>query len=136
MTTIFHLSAGHGISPRGFWYSWAEELLIVVTIFGLVAAYVTGRSRLRQRSSWVVFPEWRTWRYSGWVLAFVIAMLSPVAAYSEDVFAVHMIQHRLLLLGAPLVRMLWALPASARNTVSCWLRPGRYSSYFPEQSPV
>lgn len=126
-------SAGHGVSPRGFWSSWVEEPLMVVAVFALVAAYVTGRSRLQGRSARIVFPAWRTWCYAGGVLAFVLALLSPIAAYSEELFAMHMVQHLLLLLvappllllGAPLIPLLWALPGGARRRVSRWLRPGQ-----------
>jgi putative membrane protein len=126
------LSGGHGISPRGFWYSWATEPLLTVAVFGAVTAYGLGLSRLRTTAPEIDFPRWRVWCYAGGVLAFCIALLSPVAVSSEGLFSMHMVQHLLLLLvapplilmGAPFLPLLWALPTGQRRTVGRWMRPG------------
>lgn len=127
------LSAGHGVSPRGFWYSWVEEPVMTVAVFLAVAVYFIGLARLRRAAPRLTFPQWRVWCYVGGVLAFVIALLSPIAAYSEELFAMHMVQHLLLLvaapplilMGAPLLPALWALPTEPRHRVSRLLRPGK-----------
>src|SRR5206468_5225942 len=56
---------------------------------------------------------------AGW-LTLVIALVSPVDVLGGILFSAHMVQHELLMivaaplvvLGRPLVVMLWALPAS------------------------
>lgn len=61
----------------------------------------------------------------------VMALLSPIAIYSERLFFMHMVQHLLLLLiapplllmGAPLVPSLWGLPTSLRRAVGRRLGP-------------
>jgi putative membrane protein len=59
---------------------------------------------------------------AGW-LTIVVAQVSPLAWLSEQLFSAHMTQHELLMLiaapllvlGRPLVVMMWALPATARR---------------------
>ncbi|MBA3377680.1 MAG: cytochrome c oxidase assembly protein [Chloroflexia bacterium] len=51
---------------------------------------------------WFDFPAWRAWCYLGGVLAFCIALLSPVAADSEVLFSMRMVQHLLLTPVPPL----------------------------------
>jgi cytochrome c oxidase assembly factor CtaG len=58
----------------------------------------------------------------GWLVT-VLALLSPLHAISEQLFVAHMVQHELLMavaapllvVGRPLVPMLWALPSPARR---------------------
>jgi putative membrane protein len=67
------------------------------------------------------------------IIAVALALLSPIAVYSERLFFMHMIQHLLLLLvappllllGRPLVPSLWGLPAPWRVRVGQELVPGR-----------
>jgi putative membrane protein len=62
---------------------------------------------------------------SGW-LALAAALLSPVDRLGNELFAMHMIQHEilmliaapLLVLGRPLVVFLWAFPKDARGSIS------------------
>lgn len=131
MITLPLLSGGHNLSPRGFWYSWADEPLMSILVVALAAMYVIGWSRLHDESPRSV-PVWRLWCYLGGVLAFAAALLSPIAAYSEELFAMHMVQHLLLLiaapplilLGAPFLPMLWSLPRSWRRPIARLGRPG------------
>jgi cytochrome c oxidase assembly factor CtaG len=63
----------------------------------------------------------------------VVALVSPLDALSDRLFAAHMIQHELLMvvaaplavLGSPLVAARWALPSTARPGVVNWLRRRR-----------
>jgi putative membrane protein len=64
----------------------------------------------------------------GWLTLF-IALVSPLDYISGELFAVHMVQHLLLILvaapllvwGAPLFVSIWALPASTRRKVAGWM---------------
>lgn len=65
---------------------------------------------------------------AGWVVL-VLALVSPLDAVSGELFAVHMVQHLLLILiaapllvwGAPLFVSVWALPRRARKRVAGWM---------------
>ena len=64
---------------------------------------------------------------AGW-LALFIALVSPVDALGGILFSAHMVQHELLMivaapmlvLGRPLIAMLWALPARWRSPAAQW----------------
>ena len=126
------LSTGHAISPRGFWYSWPVEPLVAVGLFAGLVLYLIGWKRLSLTAAAMV-PRWRWWCYIASIVTIVLALLSPIAAYSEQLFAMHMVQHLLLLLiappllllGAPLLPALWALPVNARRAVGRRLAPGQ-----------
>ncbi|HEU4565689.1 MAG TPA: cytochrome c oxidase assembly protein, partial [Gemmatimonadaceae bacterium] len=65
--------------------------------------------------------------WAGW-LTLVIALVSPLHPLGEALFSAHMVQHELLMvvaapllvLGRPIVPMLWALPIRWRRTVGGW----------------
>lgn len=104
----------------------------MLAIFTAVVVYIIGRSRLQAEAPAYPLPIWRVACYFGGVLAFSLALLSPITAYSEQLFSMHMVQHLLLLLvapplillGLPFLPALWALPKSTRKTVGRWFRPG------------
>ena len=64
---------------------------------------------------------------TGW-LALVVALVSPVDTLGGILFSAHMVQHELLMLagapmivlGRPLIAMLWALPARWRSPAANW----------------
>jgi cytochrome c oxidase assembly factor CtaG len=68
---------------------------------------------------------------TGWLIT-LLALLSPLHRISEQLFAAHMVQHELLMVvaaplivvGRPLVPMLWGLPSSARRNVGRVIRYG------------
>ena len=69
-----------------------------------------------------VLPAWRAWCFGAALVSVWIALLSPIAVYSELFFFMHMTQHLMLTvvvaplmwLGAPLIPVLWALPRGLR----------------------
>ncbi|MDQ6669365.1 MAG: cytochrome c oxidase assembly protein [Chloroflexota bacterium] len=76
-----------------------------------------------------VISAWQAACFGGGLLTVVVALESPLDGLSTELFAAHMVQHLLLLvvagplvvLGAPLVPMLWALPESSRRVLGAWL---------------
>ncbi len=83
------LSAGHSISPQGFWYSWVEAPLVTIVVFALTAMYLVGWFRLKEQAPRYTRDSWRLWCYLGGVFSLTMALLSPLAAYSEELFAAH-----------------------------------------------
>ena len=101
------------------WTNWSlDPSLIYVGIAGLL--YVLGsRGRCRPR------PLQAAAFFAG-LLTIVIALDSPIDAYADQLFWVHMLQHILLLtvapplilLGRPWPRMWRALPLDTRTEVA------------------
>ncbi|MGH7770773.1 MAG: cytochrome c oxidase assembly protein, partial [Candidatus Binatia bacterium] len=103
---------------RGGW-NWRPDVLFVV-IF-LVTTYSTGWLWLRARYPRIA-PWWRLGLYVSGLLALVIALVSPIEALAESRLSMHMVQHLLLLMIAPLFLLLanplavvlWGLPKRLR----------------------
>ncbi|MFN2606363.1 MAG: cytochrome c oxidase assembly protein [Acidimicrobiales bacterium] len=45
-------------------------------------------------------PRWRRWAFAAGLGIMVVALCSPVAVYSDELFSVHMVEHLLLVMGA------------------------------------
>jgi len=99
----------------------------------LLAGWLYGRGvrRLWQRAGrGHVVRRWQVACFGGGLAALLVALESPLDSVSEQLFAVHMVQHLLLILaaapllvlGAPLAPVLWALPAPSRRAVGGWWR--------------
>ena len=124
MTLLLHA----GVGPDAVWTSWDWKPGIAIPL--LVSAFLYGRG-LRLLWDEHIGRGIRVWEAAGfatgWVLTWV-ALLSPLHALSEQLFVAHMIQHELLMavaapllvVGRPLVPMLWALPSPARRRVGRW----------------
>lgn len=77
---------------------WHADPVVVAGLCLLAGLYATGVRRVRARGG-SVDPgrvRWFAWA----VLVLVVALVSPVAAVSEERFSVHMVQHLLLTYGA------------------------------------
>jgi cytochrome c oxidase assembly factor CtaG len=122
MTPLFFVAhAGHHhleASEVMTWWTW--EPLVVALLVISAALYVIGSRRMgRVRKLNVVAF------LGGWV-SLVIALVSPLDALGGVLFSAHMAQHEvlmiiaapLLVLGRPLIAMLWALPASWRLPIA------------------
>ncbi len=103
----FHPVVAGGVALAGILYWW-------------------GRHRMKgQGRGLSAPPAWRAWCYGLGLAMLAFALLSPVATYSELFFFLHMTEHMLiiivaaplLLLGAPLLPTLWALPRGFRREV-------------------
>jgi putative membrane protein len=116
--------------------NWSfDPFLIVVAV--LVFAHEVGLARLRRRSEPV-----RTRRRRLHSLAFyaglgvlLLAIDSPIDYWASDYFFVHMIEHLLIafyapiliVLGAPWIPLLFALPVGARRKVGRFVMLGTWS---------
>jgi putative membrane protein len=74
----------------------------------------------------------RALAFAGGLGVLCIALLSPLDAWSAELFAAHMVQHELLMLaaapllvlGRPLPIFLWAFSGAWRNALATWSRSG------------
>lgn len=121
-----HARVTHQLSDAlsGPW-SWHWLPLALVAVSGLL--YAAGLWRLWRKGALARALRW--WEpvsfALGW-LTIVVAQASPLAWLSEQLFAAHMTQHELLMLvaapllvlGRPLVVMIWAFSARGRARVA------------------
>ena len=115
-----------------FLASWSWEPSLLVGLAMAAGLYTFGWRRLRRRSH-DGLSVWRGWCYGGGIAALGLALLSPIGAFSGLFFFMHMIQHillvivaaPLLLLGAPLLPLLWAFPTDVRRGLGRLLVPGK-----------
>ncbi len=107
-----------------FLFSWNFEPTVVAGLALAMVLYAVGWMRLRRRAGDTAdLPPWRAWCFAAALGAVALALLSPIDALSEVLLSMHMVEHLLLvevaapllLLGAPLLPLLWALPRSARE---------------------
>jgi cytochrome c oxidase assembly factor CtaG len=117
------------VAPAGPpWAAWVFE---PVTVAGLLVAgslYAAGTIRVRRRGAWVTRGRQAAW-YAG-LAVLTLALLSPVDAYADVSFSVHMTQHLLLTfiaapllaLGAPIALALRALDVPTARRLSAVLR--------------
>ena len=112
-----------GVPLPHIWTQWVWEPGIVLPLVVSAVLYARGTRAIHRRAGaghgvtqMQAACFWAGW----WTLVF--ALLSPLHPLSEQLFFAHMIQHELLMvvaapllvLGRPLVPMLWALPLPAR----------------------
>ncbi len=112
-------------------WEWRVDVLIV--LFTLTAFYLCGWLRLRRQRAKLA-SGWRLAAYLTGIFLLAVAIMSPIDALGGQLFFMHMIQHKivvmaaapLLWLGNPFPMGLWALPLAARRPVA---------SLFTRQSP-
>jgi len=99
------------------------------------ALYWRGWKRLRQKSK--AAAQVRSAQCFGLGLALlVLALCSPIGFYDQTLFSAHMVEHLLLtigappllLLGRPLLPILWGLPAAERRGAARLLAPNHVIS--------
>ncbi|MGI9146103.1 MAG: cytochrome c oxidase assembly protein [Chloroflexota bacterium] len=111
--------------------AWSWDSLILLST-GLVAfVYARGLGRIRRRTRRGAAERWRAASFGGGLAVLLLALESPINTYDDRLFSMHMLQHMLLvlgaapllLIGAPLVPLLWGLPDQERRGVGRLLSP-------------
>jgi putative membrane protein len=116
--------------------NWSfDPFLIIVAV--LVVAHEIGLSRLRHRSdpSRTRRRRLRSLAFYGGLGVLLLAIDSPIDYWASDYFFVHMLEHLLIafyapiliVLGAPWIPLLFALPVGARRKVGRFLMLGSWS---------
>jgi putative membrane protein len=116
--------SAHEVSTAKEAARWSWEPGIIIPLAALLLIYCIGLSRMAKRGlkngetrSALAFAL-------GW-LALLIALDSPIHGMGSQLFWVHMMQHEilmlvaapLLVLGKPMVALLWAVPLSWRSSL-------------------
>jgi putative membrane protein len=115
---ILLLHAGEAIQPHDLWEAWTFEPGIAISLLAAINLYLIGASRMGRG----IRPRHVATFLAGW-LSLAIALMSPLHALGGALFSAHMVQHEilmlvsapLLVLGRPLVALLWAFPISIRQ---------------------
>jgi cytochrome c oxidase assembly factor CtaG len=119
-----------GVNGQSLWSAWDWEPGIALPLILAAVLYARGLRLLWDEHVGRGIRVWEACCFAaGWLTAW-LALLSPLHALSERLFVAHMIQHELLMvvaapllvLGRPLVPMLWALPSPARRTIGRFTR--------------
>jgi putative membrane protein len=117
-----------GTGPWSWILTWPADPFAVAMIMGVGFVYAGGLRRLRRVGT--PFPS--RWALAFWcgLGALALALISPVDAYADASFSVHMAQHLLLTfvappllaLGAPITLALRACSAPRARSISGFLR--------------
>ncbi len=87
-------------TAQAIWSKWSSPIAVDTTLLFLSLVYVHGWTLLR-RSAPQLLGRRRLALFLGGLLSLWIAIGSPLSAFDEASFTVHMIQHILLMLVAP-----------------------------------
>jgi cytochrome c oxidase assembly factor CtaG len=121
-------ASAHGGEPSSV-PAWTFDPLVTVPLAILLLVYIVGRERLAGRSS---RAKPRPWLFLGGWAVLTLALVSPLHEGGERSFALHMIEHELIMLLATLLFaasraggiLAWGLPSPLRRTLGgSWKAP-------------
>ncbi|HEY2026394.1 MAG TPA: cytochrome c oxidase assembly protein [Gemmatimonadaceae bacterium] len=120
---------GRAAEPHDLWGAWTVAPAVVLGLVVSAWLYWRGlRALWRRAGRGRVVAPWRAASFAASIGALVLALVSPIDAIAAALFSVHMLQHLLLImvaaplmvLGDPLMVMLWALPVGTRCAAARW----------------
>ena len=125
MIALMHV--GQAMQPHDLLTAWSFDPLVIAALAMSAFLYTRGVRRIWKRAGWGRgIKAWQANCFAaGWTML-MIAMVSPLHEMSGALFSAHMTQHELLMviaapllvLGRPLIPMLWALPMKLRKRMS------------------
>lgn len=119
-----------------WWQHWTFEPVTVVLLVLGAALYVVGlRNAWAQAGRGAGIRAWQAAAFAGGMICLAVAQISPLAWLSDVLFSAHMTQHEilmliaapLLVLGQPLLAVLWAVPRARRAAVAAAFRGPAFS---------
>lgn len=126
---------GGPLRPHDLWGAWSLEPGVLFALALVAWCYTRGTRALWRRAGvGRGVRRWQATSFAGGLAALVLALVTPVHALGEALFAAHMVQHLLLVLiaapllalSAPVPALLWAPPAGARRALArLWRRARR-----------
>ena len=125
------LHEGEGVALHDVWRSWNWPPAVVLVLLLMAGAYCLGWWRLRRQGYRRLASGWRLAAYLGGLAVLALALLSPIDTLQSLLFAMHMVQHELLMmvappllfLGNPFPIALWGMPAGLRRAIGEFLAP-------------
>jgi len=117
----------HPSTAGAEWARWGGDPTSLATLAVVLAGYATGvRAAWRHAGRGSVIGVAETRWFAFGVLALAVALCSPIDALSDELFVAHMTQHLLLatvappflVLGAPVLALVWALPPHRRRQLA------------------
>lgn len=110
--------------------AWSWDPVVVVGVLLAGALYWRGWQRLRRKSK-TAAPVRAAQCFGLGLALLLIALCSPISTFDQTLFSAHMIEHllltiavpALLLLGRPLVPILWGLPDADRRGAARLIGP-------------
>lgn len=114
------------LDPSTALREWSFSPVVTGAAAGLALLYLAGLAAVRARRRAARWPWWRTGAFLGGLAVVVLATESSIGAYDETLFWVHMVQHLMLIMVAPVLLVLGrpvilAMHAT-RNPVHRWLK--------------
>jgi putative membrane protein len=102
---------------------WSLEPGVVAPLALSAVLYARGAFELRRRGRGRSLRRWEVASFGAGWLVVALALLSPLHDMSEQLFSAHMVQHELLMalaapllvLGRPMIAILWAIPPRGRQ---------------------
>jgi putative membrane protein len=125
-TALAH-AGHHHLEPSEVMTWWTWEPIVVGLLAITAILYVAGVARLWHSAGWVKgIRAWQVAAFAGGWIALVVALVSPLDTLGSILFSAHMAQHELLMivaapllvLGRPLIAILWALPGKWRSPIA------------------
>ena len=123
-------ASGHEIGPANLselseWWAFEPGTVVPLILSGFL--YALGVYRLRSASN-AVFGLMEIICFAAGWNTLAIALVSPLHPWGAVLFSAHMTQHELLMLvaapllvlGRPLIPLLWALPRSTARQLAGW----------------
>jgi len=125
-----HAGEAGAVDPARWWLAGSARPEVLIVLLAAGALYSLGWWRLRRRGQVDLATVGRMAAYWGGLATLALALVGPIDALQSELFAVHMTQHMLimmvapilLLLGAPFPIALWGLPRRPRLAVGRSLR--------------
>lgn len=117
----------------GLWRAWTWEPLVVLGVGMAGCWYAVGLQRLWRRAGVRRAVGWEhAWLFVAGLLSAGLALMSPLDTLGDALFSAHMTQHLvliliaapLLVLGRPLLPVVWALPKPWRRRIGRWWAAG------------
>jgi putative membrane protein len=123
---ILFAHAGQPLAPHDLSRAWTFDPAVVLLLLVSAWLYARGTARVWGASEMGRGVQlWRVFSFSAGWIALIIALVSPLHAMGSALFSAHMTQHEilisvaapLLVIGRPIVPLLWAFPRHVRRSL-------------------
>jgi putative membrane protein len=128
---------GQPLAPHDLWGAWSWEPAVVIPLLMSAWLYARGVQALwRNAGAGHGIGRWEVGAFAaGWV-TLALSLVSPLHQLGGVLFSAHMAQHELLMvvaaplliLGKPMIPVLWALPIAWRRVLGSWSASGSFST--------